>query len=114
MKVEKSKIQNCIIARDVRIIEPVNLYGCSISDSVFIGPFVEIQKGVKIGKRSKIQSHSFICELVEIGNDCFISMGSSVNKKLKNESFVINSKSTIYDKDHKISKFIKKNYFYDV
>ncbi len=75
MKVEKSKIQNCIIARDVRIIEPVNLYGCSISDSVFIGPFVEIQKGVKIGKRSKIQSHSFICELVEIGNDCFIGHG---------------------------------------
>ena len=75
MKVEKSKIQNCIIARDVRIIEPVNLYGCSISDSVFIGPFVEIQKGVKIGKRSKIQSHSFICELVEIGNHCFIGHG---------------------------------------
>ena len=41
----------------------------------FIGPFVEIQKGVKIGKRSKIQSHSFICELVEIGNDCFIGHG---------------------------------------
>ncbi len=75
MKVEKSKIQNCIIAKDVRIIEPVNLYGCSISESVFIGPFVEIQKGVKIGKRSKIQSHSFICELVEIGNDCFIGHG---------------------------------------
>ncbi len=58
---------------DVAIIEPVNLYECSIGDNTFIGPFVEIQKGVKVGKNCKIQSHTFICELVTIGDNCFIS-----------------------------------------
>jgi acetyltransferase-like isoleucine patch superfamily enzyme len=67
--------------RDVRfgtnviLVEPVNLYGCSIGDDCFIGPFVEIQKNVMIGNRTKIQSHSFICELVTIGDDCFIGHG---------------------------------------
>jgi len=60
---------------DVAIVEPVNLYGCNIGDSCFVGPFVEIQKGVVIGHRTKIQSHSFICELVSIGSDCFIGHG---------------------------------------
>lgn len=59
----------------VTIVNPVNLYGCSIGAESFIGPFVEIQKGVTIGKRCRIQSHAFICELVAIGNDCFISHG---------------------------------------
>ena len=40
-----------------------------------IGPFVEIQKGVKIGDRTRIQSHTFICELVTIGSDCFVAHG---------------------------------------
>lgn len=59
----------------VKIIEPVNLYGCQIGDNCFIGPFVEIQKDVIIGNNCKIQSHSFICELVNIGNNCFIGHG---------------------------------------
>lgn len=59
----------------VRVIRPVNLYGCRIGDDCFIGPFVEIQRNVKIGKRCRIQSHSFICELVTIGDDCFIGHG---------------------------------------
>ena len=59
----------------VTIVEPVNLYGCSIGDDVFIGPFVEIQKGVSIGSRTRVQSHSFICELVEIGTDCVVAHG---------------------------------------
>jgi acetyltransferase-like isoleucine patch superfamily enzyme len=59
----------------VKIISPVNLYSCSIGDHVFIGPFVEIQRQVTIGSRTKIQSHSFICEMVTIGNDCFIGHG---------------------------------------
>jgi acetyltransferase-like isoleucine patch superfamily enzyme len=57
------------------IIEPVNLYECTVGDNCFIGPFVEIQKGVVIGKRTRVQSHSMICELVEIGEDCFIGHG---------------------------------------
>ena len=61
---------------NVTVIEPTNLYGCDIGDDTFIGPFVEIQKGATIGKRCRIQSHSFICELVTIGDDCFISHGA--------------------------------------
>ena len=62
--------------KDVTVVQPVNLYGCSIGDGSFVGPFVEIQKGAKIGKRCRVQSHSFICELVTIGDDCFISHGA--------------------------------------
>ena len=61
--------------RNVRVVAPSNLYGCSIGDDCFVGPFVEIQKDVSIGARTKVQSHSFICELVEIGEDCFIGHG---------------------------------------
>ena len=60
---------------NVKVVSPVNLYGCHIGDDSFVGPFTEIQAGVKIGQRCKIQSHSFICELVTIGDDCFISHG---------------------------------------
>ena len=62
--------------QNVTVVQPVNLYGCEIDDESFVGPFVEIQKGVRIGKRSRIQSHAFICELVVIGDDCFISHGA--------------------------------------
>jgi UDP-2-acetamido-3-amino-2,3-dideoxy-glucuronate N-acetyltransferase len=52
-----------------------NLYGCSIGDESRIGPFVEIQRGVTIGKRSKIQSHTFVCTGVEIGDRVFVGHG---------------------------------------
>lgn len=71
----QSGIKNVIFGQDVKIVEPVNIYGCAIGDNCFVGPFVEIQKDVTIGKRTKIQSHTFICELVSIGDDCFISHG---------------------------------------
>jgi len=61
---------------NVNVVQPVNLYGCTIGSETFVGPFVEIQKGAKIGKRCRIQSHSFICELVTIGDDCFVSHGA--------------------------------------
>lgn len=57
------------------MIEPSNLYECHIGDHAFIGPFVEVQRGVVIGKRTRIQSHTFVCELVTIGDDCFIGHG---------------------------------------
>ena len=60
----------------ITVVQPVNLYGCTIGDDCFIGPFVEIQRGVVIGSRCRIQSHAFICELVAIGDDCFISHGA--------------------------------------
>jgi len=62
--------------KNVRLVQPVNLYGCTIGDDSFIGPFVEIQRNVFIGKRCKIQSHAFVCELVTIGDDCVISHGA--------------------------------------
>ena len=60
---------------NVTVVEPVNLYGCELGDEVFVGPFVEVQRGVKIGNRTRVQSHAFVCELVTIGDDCFIGHG---------------------------------------
>lgn len=74
-RVFHAQIRDVTFGEGVTIVEPSNLYECSIGDHSFIGPFVEIQKGVIIGKRCKIQSHAFICELVTIGDDCFISHG---------------------------------------
>jgi acetyltransferase-like isoleucine patch superfamily enzyme len=71
----KARIVDTEFGTGVKIVEPVNIYGCRIGDDCFIGPFVEIQKGVVIGNRTKVQSHSFICELVTIGADCFIGHG---------------------------------------
>lgn len=71
----KSQIKDVLFGEDVKIVEPLNIYSCRIGDSCFIGPFTEIQKEVIIGKRTKVQSHSFICELVTIGDDCFIGHG---------------------------------------
>ena len=71
----QSGISNVIFGNNVKIIEPVNIYGCEIGSDCFIGPFVEIQKQVIIGDNTKIQSHTFICELVIIGNHCFIGHG---------------------------------------
>lgn len=70
-----SSIKEVTFGVNVKVVEPVNIYNCSIGDNCFIGPFVEIQKNVFIGRSTKIQSHSFICELVSIGNDCFIGHG---------------------------------------
>ena len=75
LKLIKSKISKVKLGKNCKIIEPVNLYGCVIGNRVFVGPFVEIQKNVKIGDNTKIQSHSFICEKVTIGKKCFISHG---------------------------------------
>ena len=70
-------IVNVELGRDVRIFQPdlVNLYGCSIGDETKVGAFVEIQKGVEIGARCKISSHSFLCEGVTIEDEVFIGHG---------------------------------------
>lgn len=70
-----SGIRDVSFGTSVKVVEPTNLYGCTIGDNCFIGPFVEIQRDVRIGKRTRIQSHSFICELVSIGDDCFVGHG---------------------------------------
>jgi len=66
-----------VLGTGVRIFQPdlVNLYGCSIGDETKVGAFVEIQKNARIGARCKISSHTFICEGVEIEDECFIGHG---------------------------------------
>tara|TARA_R110000787_G_scaffold5538_1_gene20293 strand:+ start:42 stop:461 length:420 start_codon:yes stop_codon:yes gene_type:complete len=82
----EKKHKSVKLGKNVKIIEPVNLYGCKIKDNVFIGPFVEIQNNVKIGKNTRISSHSFVCSSVEIGDDCFIAHGVMfVNDKFTEE-----------------------------
>ena len=73
--IHQSQIKDVKFGENVKIIEPSNIYGCEIGDNTFIGPFVEIQKNVKIGKNCKIQSHSFICELVIIGDNVVVAHG---------------------------------------
>lgn len=60
------------LGRRVRVFGFVNLYGCEIGDDVKIGTFVEIQKGVKIGNRCKISSHTFVCEGVTLEDEVFV------------------------------------------
>jgi acetyltransferase-like isoleucine patch superfamily enzyme len=69
------KITDCKIDPSAKIFSPVNLYGCTIGKDCMVGPFTEIQRGAVIGDRTRIQSHGFICELVTIEEDCFISHG---------------------------------------
>jgi len=63
------------LGRDVVLNDFINLYGCTIDDGTRIGPFVEVQKNAFIGKRCKIQSHTFICEGVTIGDEVFVGHG---------------------------------------
>jgi len=68
-------IRDVSFGEDVTVIQPVNLYECTIGNHCFIGPFVEIQRNVMIGDYCRIQSHAFICEMVTLGDHCFISHG---------------------------------------
>ena len=78
-------IKNVIKKNSVKIIEPVNLYGCNLDENVFIGPFVEVQENVFIKKNTRVQSHTFICSNVTIGEDCFIGHGVVfINDKFQN------------------------------
>ena len=63
---------NVKLGKNVRLHGFVNLYGCVIGDDVKIGAFVEVQKGVKIGDRCKVSSHTFICEGVTLEDEVFI------------------------------------------
>lgn len=68
-------VRSVKFGRNVTIVKPSNIYACRIGDDSFVGPFVEIQKGVVIGKACRIQSHSFICELVRIGDRVAVAHG---------------------------------------
>lgn len=71
----EARIEGVEFGEGVRIVRPVNLYGCTIGDECFIGPFVEIQRDVVIGARTRVQSHSFLCQKLRIGEDCFVGHG---------------------------------------
>ncbi len=75
-RIKAAAIRSVRFGAGVTVMEPVNLYECEIGENSFVGPFVEIQKGVIIGSNCRIQSHAFICELVTIGDNCFISHGA--------------------------------------
>ena len=93
-KSAKCSVKNVKFGKDVKIIEPVNIYDCEIGDSCVIGPFVEIQRNAVIKDRVKVQSHSFICEFVEIGDDCFVGHGVMfINDKFSDGSPAMGDKS---------------------
>ncbi len=75
MEIFESGIRDIKQGQNCKVVMPVNIYECRLGDNVFIGPFVEIQKGCVIGNRTRIQSHTFICENVTTGEDCFIGHG---------------------------------------
>jgi acetyltransferase-like isoleucine patch superfamily enzyme len=68
-------MKNVEVGKNVTVSPYTNIYDCVLNDDVFIGPFVEIQRGVVIGKSTRISSHSFVCEGVSIGQNCFIAHG---------------------------------------
>jgi acetyltransferase-like isoleucine patch superfamily enzyme len=93
---------NVIKENNVKIIEPVNLYGCTLKEGVFVGPFVEIQNDVVVGENTRIQSHSFICSKVSIGKDCFIGHGvmftndKFIDRKLSKDFLPTNIGNKVY------------------
>jgi acetyltransferase-like isoleucine patch superfamily enzyme len=72
---DKQVIRDCQIGEGTKVWNFVNMYECEIGRDCMVGTFVEIQAGVKVGDRTRIQSHTFVCELVTIGSDCFIAHG---------------------------------------
>lgn len=96
MKIIQNKVKNCQAHSTVKVVEPVNMYGCILMENVFVGPFVEIQDNVSIGKNTRISSHTFVCSDVEIGSDCFIAHGVMfINDKFDNPLENWKSKKTI-------------------
>ena len=75
LEVRDSTIRDVTCGERVVIMQPSNVYEAILGDDVFVGPFCEIQEGVSIGQRTRVQSHTFICELVTVGEDCFIGHG---------------------------------------
>lgn len=92
----KSQIRNVKFGKNCTVIEPANLYECELGNEVFIGPFVEITKGVKIGDNTRISSHSFICNLVTIGKKCFIGHGVMFTNDLFKDGKIINDEKFFF------------------
>ena len=92
----KNQIRNIKFGKNCTIIEPSNLYECELGNDVFVGPFVEITNGVKIGDKTRVSSHSFICNLVTIGKECFIGHGVMFTNDLFKEGKIINDEKYFF------------------
>ena len=68
-------ISDVVFGEGVVVFSFTNLYGCTIGAGTRVGPFVEIQRGAVVGERCKIQSHTFICDGVQIGDEVFVGHG---------------------------------------
>lgn len=80
----ESVIRDVKCGKRVVLMCPSNIYGASFGDDVFVGPFCEIQEGVTIGRGTRIQSHTFLCELVSVGDECFVGHGVMfINDRLR-------------------------------
>lgn len=102
---DKQSLANVKVGKGVRIFNFVNAYGCSIDDGTKVGAFVEIQKGVNIGKNCKISSHSFVCEGVDIEDNVFIGHNVTfINDKFPRATNADGSMQT--EADWKIEKTI--------
>jgi len=106
MPVEK----NVNLGEGVRIFKPdlVNIYGCTIGDESTVGPFVEIQAGVSIGKRCKISSHSFICEGVTLEDEVFVGHGVMFTNDLYPRSTNIDGSLKTGDDWELVETLVKK------
>jgi len=92
----KKNINGVLVGKNVKIYDFVNLYGCEIGDETQIGTYVEIQKGAKVGKRCRIQSHTFICEGVTIEDEVFVGHGVIfINDKKPTMEKTFNNKWTL-------------------
>ena len=95
---QKKSLRNVKVGKNVKIYDFVNAYECSIDDETKIGTFVEIQKGVSIGKNCKISSHTFICEGVKIEDKVFIGHNVSfINDKFPRATNLDGSMQTAED-----------------
>jgi UDP-2-acetamido-3-amino-2,3-dideoxy-glucuronate N-acetyltransferase len=104
----KQSLNNITIGENVRIFDFVNAYNCSIDDNSKVGAFVEIQKGVTIGKNCKISSHTFVCEGVHIDDNCFIGHGVMFTNDLFPRAINADGSQQL-DNDWKtIETFVKK------
>lgn len=80
---EFSAVKDCSIGSDTRIWRFVNMYGATVGNNSMIGSFVEIQEDTEIGNRCRIQTHAFVCSLVTIEDDVFVSHGAKFINDLR-------------------------------
>ncbi len=82
-KLLNSGIVDVQFGKNVKVVQPANIYGCTIGDDTKVGTFVEIQKNAVIGRRCKISSHTFICEGVTIEDEVFVGHGVMFTNDLR-------------------------------